>query len=192
MKITQELEALAIELQGSDATEVAVDLLKEAGLSEDDARMEVLQMEMEKEAAEQLVMAGIDVERAVSMVKAANIKVKELGSVKMAQEIKPEVELLTKAASYITELEGRVESLEQSMADQAATYASEVKAVLPDSLTKVAQSGMLTEDDLLELSQINPELLTKVASALEQPWEMGKAAGMARPKTDPFLEFCLS
>jgi hypothetical protein len=191
MKITQELEALAIELQSSDATEVAVGHLKKAGLSEEVAREEVMQMEMEKEAAEQLVMAGIDVERAVSMVKAANLKVKELGSIKIAQEIKPEVELLTKAASYINELEAKVSELEGSMEVQAATYAASAELVLPEALTKVASSGALTREDLMELSTINPELLTKVASAMEQPWGMGKAAGMARPKTDPFLEFCL-
>jgi len=35
-------------------------------------------------------------------------------------------------------------------------------------------------------------VLDKVASALEPAWEMGKAAGVARPKTDPILEFCVA
>ena len=192
MSLTQDLNELATSLQSSTETEVAVGLLKEAGLDETTARLEVLQMEMEKEAAEQLVMAGIDVERAVSMVKAANIKVKELGSIKSGQEVLPEVELLTKAAAYIQELEGQVESLQGSLQSQAEVHAASVVPEMPESFTKAASSGMLTQEDLRELSAINPELLTKVASAMEQPWEMGKAAGVARPKTDALLEFCLS
>lgn len=192
MSLTQELNELAINLQSNTETEIAIGLLKEAGLDETTARQEVMQMEMEKEAAEQLVMAGIDVERAVAMVKAANIKVKELGSIKSGQEVLPEVDLLTKAASYIEDLEAEVVSLKESLEKQAEVHAASVEPVLPESMNKIAQSGMLTQEDLRELSAINPELLDKVASAMEQPWEMGKAAGVARPKTDALLEFCLS
>lgn len=198
MSLSQELRAYAETLHTLEVseTEAAVELLKQAGLDETTARAEVLQMEMEKEAAEHLIMSGIDVDKAVAMVKAANINVKALASVSLtkeasAVEASPEAELLIKVAEYIESLEEEVSNL-KSMVKVAEANVPGKEVKLPQSMEKVAKSGMLTRDDLIELQGVSATVLNKVASALEPAWEMGKAAGVARPKTDPILEFALS
>ncbi|PIP25651.1 MAG: hypothetical protein COX32_02245 [Candidatus Moranbacteria bacterium CG23_combo_of_CG06-09_8_20_14_all_41_28] len=198
MSLTQELRAYAEILHTPEVseTEAAVELLKQAGLSEDVARAEVLQMEMEKEATEHLVMSGIDIDKAVAMVKAANINVKNLTSVSLVKEASevtasPEAELLIKVAEYVEELESEIHDL-KNMVKVAEANTPEKEFNLPQSMEKVAKSGMLTKEDLIELQGVSTTVLDKVASALEPAWEMGKAAGVARPKTDPILEFCVA
>jgi hypothetical protein len=198
MSLSQELRAYAETLHTPEVseTEAAVELLKQAGLSEDVARAEVLQMEMEKEATEHLVMSGIDIDKAVNMVKAANINVKNLTKVSLVKEASevtasPEAELLIKVAEYVEELESENANL-KNMVKVAEASAPEKEIKLPQSMEKVAKSGMLTKEDLIELQSVSATVLNKVASALEPAWEMGKAAGVARPKTDPILEFCVA
>ena len=185
-QLSQELRDLAATFAANSETEIAVGHLKEAGLSEQDARIQVLQMEMEKEAAEHLVMQGIDIERAVSMVKAAGVDVKALTTVNLEPEVNPVAEMLDKVASYVEDLEHKVAELE------AAVPVPEIK--LPEVFTKAASSGALTFEDLEEIKGLNTHTLEKMASAFshsEQSWEMGAGSGHARPKTDAILEFCL-
>lgn len=181
----------AEEIRMDSASEVAVHLLKQAGLSEDEARLQVAQHEMEKEACNQLALAGIDIDTAVKMVKAAGINLKDLVSFEPPKaDVHPSVELLQKAAQYIDALEAEIESGKENLVKKAEEDAySEV--VLPSSITKAAGSGAFTNEDLAALQKMDQTVLTKIASALEEPWEMGRATGMARPVTDPMLEFIL-
>lgn len=176
---------------------VAIDMLKEAGLSEEDARFEVLQTLMEKEALSGLTDKGIDMEAAVKLVKAANINVRELTNITIEPEIDPMAEVLEKAAAYIDTLEAQVASIETQNSklnedlEKMAAEAPAAEPELPGSLGKLASAGAFTNEDLEELKRVNPEVLTKVASVMEEPWGLGSPAGMARPQTDPLLEFIL-
>lgn len=175
--LVEELRAAAKELQDSNPEYQAVEMLKTAGHSEDDAKAYVAQHMMEKEAVNQLTQAGIDVERAVSMVKAAKIDIKSLSTFQAHIEQDPVVEMLLKAASYIEALESKLNAPVQE------------EVALPETFTKAAQSGALTFEDLEELRKIDTHVLEKIASGFDTPWEMGRGEGTARVKTDPMLDF---
>jgi hypothetical protein len=196
-QISQLLRERTEELRISDPTEIAVQqLIKVAGLSEQDARYEVAQHLMEKEAANYLVAtAGVDIEQAVTLVKAANVNVRDLSNFDISvTEVDPTIDLLEKAAQYIdsleSELEAKNEELEKVAQDIEQHRIDEIK--LPDAIEKLASSGSFTNEDLAALKSMGQEVLTKVASAMDEPWEMGRGSGYARPKTDPLLEFILA
>lgn len=196
-QISQMLRERTEELRNADPAELAVQqLVKEAGLSEEEARYEVAQHLMEKEAANQLVaMSGVNIEQAVAMVKAAGVNVRELSSfdVSTTDVDATTIDLLEKAAQYIESLEAelaaKTEELEKVAEEVVQSRVEEVK--LPEAFEKLATAGAFTNEDLAALKAVQPELLQKVANAVEEPWEMGHGAGIARPKTDPLLEFML-
>jgi hypothetical protein len=176
---------------------VAIEHLKQAGYSEKDARYQVAQHIMEKEAASILALKGIDPEEAVKLVKAANINVAELSNFVLDEEKNPTVELLQKTAEYIDALEAQVEGLKFEIEKQAVDHQTELTSIeaeshVPEQLTKIASAAQFTKEDLLQLRGVSEETLQKVASAIDEPWGMGNGVGMARPKTDPLLEFMLS
>jgi len=190
-QFTQELRELSDSFKSE--TEVAVELLKQAGVPEEQAIAEVNQMEMEKAAVEHLAMSGIDIDSAVALVKAAGVNVKDLvGSTEVAS-VQPEAELFTKMAEYMESLEAQVEALTKQASikvePQVVYVQPETEPELPEAFTKAASNGFISKEELAQLSTINPETLTKLASSMEQPWEMGSPSGYARPKTDPLLEF---
>lgn len=194
-QISQLLLDKAEEIRLSSPTEVAVGLLKEAGFKEEDARLQIAQHEFEKEACNQLVMNGIDAETAASMVKAAGqagINLKEMTSYTPVIEVDPTVDLLQKVAQYIDTIESELDSLKQDLEKKAEFDNAFSEVALPDAITKAASTGAFTNEDLAALQKMDPVFVTKVASVLEQPWEMGSGSGMARPQTDPFLEFLVS
>ncbi|MGN6514653.1 MAG: hypothetical protein ACTHLR_02295 [Rhizomicrobium sp.] len=179
---------------------IAIQMLKEAGLSEQDARYEVAQTLMEKEALSALTDKGIDMEEAVKLVKAANINVRELANIKLESETNPTADILEKAAAYIETLEARVTVVETDNAqlvddlEKAASASTQIEAQpqLPERLNKMAAIGAFTNEDLAELKKINPEILTKVASAYEEPWGLGGPAGAARPDAvDPLTAWLM-
>jgi hypothetical protein len=191
-QIAQLLLDKAEEIRLSSPTEVAVGLMKEAGVKEEDARLQIAQHEFEKEACNQLVMSGIDIDTAVSMVKAAGqagLNLKEMTSYTPEIEVDPTVELLQKVASYVEALESELDTLKQDFEQKAEYDNAFSEVVLPDSIIKAASTGAFTNEDLAALQKMDQEVITKVASVMEQPWEMGRATGMSRPQTDPFLEF---
>lgn len=177
---------------------VAIEHLKQAGYSEQEARLQVAQHVMEKEAASALTMKGIDHEDAVKLVKAANLNLAELTSFTLpGEEINPTVELLQKAAEYVEALEAQIAGLQLDIEKQASVHQAELQHIeavahMPEQITKIASAAQFTQEDLEELQRVSPELLTKMASAIEEPWGMGNGVGVARPKTDPLLEFMLS
>ena len=93
-----------------------------------------------------------------------------------------------KAAEYIEHLEARVGELEK-VAEQAELEVQKHDDTNP--LSKLAAAGF-TEEEIALMSQMPNQLIEKVATANSQPWEMGNAVGVAREKTDPFLEWILN
>lgn len=176
---------------------VAIEHLKQAGFSDSDARYQVAQHVMEKEATSVLTMKGIDPEDAVRLVKAANINVAELSSFMLEADEDPTVELLQKAAEYVDALEAQIEGLKFEIEKQASTFEAQLDRIehpvqMPEQLSKIASAAKFTQEDLDQLNQVSPETLQKMASAMDEPWGMGNGVGYARPKTDPLLEFMLS
>jgi hypothetical protein len=188
-QLAQALREQAESIRLSDPMEVAVEHLKQAGFSESDARINVAQHVMEKEAASVLVQSGVDIEQAVAMVKAAGINLKELTTFSPEKEsAHPSIEWLNKAASYIEALELQVSDLQSDMEKAAGME----EIVMPASIAKAASAGAFTNEDLAELHRMNPDTLTKIASALDEPWGMGSGTGIAYKKADPMLDFILS
>lgn len=188
-EMSKQLLARAEEIRLASPEEYAVEMLKQAGMAEDDARVEVAQLQMEKAAANELASSsGIDIEQAVILVKAAGANVKDMEGFKIEKpEIDPTIELLQKAAAYIETLEAEKADFEKEAEELKI---QEIK--LPKPIEKAASSGMFTFEDLAALKTMDQELLNKVASVSDEPWEMGRGAGMARPKTDHMLEWILS
>lgn len=192
-QLAQTLLNAAEEIRLSSPTESAVEHLKQAGFTEAEARLNVAQHLMEKEATSALASAGVDIEQAVSMVKAAGINLKDL--VSYEPEIEAEhmsVPLLKQAAHYVEALEAEVQHLKEEL-QKAASDKSFEEIELPDSITKAASAGAFTKEDLMEMHRMNQGTLTKIASVMDEPWSMGTSVGMPRPKgADPFTEWLTS
>ena len=187
-------------LRSSDPAEIAVGHLKEAGLSEQDARAKVAQHYMEKEAAEYISMtSSIDIEHALNLVKTAGINVADLSSFDFAPEENIQADLLEKAAAYIETLEAELKgTIRTATTLEKVAKAKEVEAKieatpLPEQFTKAASANMFTAEDLKALKQMDQELLTKVAATMDNaPWELGRGQGPAIDKMDPMLQFLMS
>lgn len=190
MKLSTKLQKQAKALAETSAEFVAVSMLKQAGLSEDKARLQVAQSLMEKSATESLVMAGMDEDVATGLVKSAGVQVKDLAEFSLEKtEAEIAADHLTKAASQVKELEGQLEAA----LEKIAKLESEPRGTqdTPEYIQKLASYGDFTNEDLDALMRLNPKTLTKVAAASEQPWSMGKAAGLKRSGMDPFTEFLM-
>lgn len=185
----------------------AVELLKEAGVSEEDARVQVAQMVMEKEACATLAQRGIDPEEALKLVKAADIDVSKLNNFSFDVEKGVAVTLIEKSAQYIEELHLQIQALEKAASEKDEALSETQSAFqevslrekriereknASETLGKLNRSGTLTKEDLDQLMSVDSNVLAKVASAMDKPWDIGSGTGMARPKTDPLLEFILS
>lgn len=196
-KVSQILIEEATGLRESTPELVAVGILKQAGVSEEDARLVVAQDTMEKQAFSELTYRGVDAEEAAKLVKAANINVKELPGMSLETEEERLAEILEKAASFIEQQAAYIEQLEKAASEVKSTETIVERVVevekpeLSEPMAKMASVGAFTFEDLEALKGMPEETLVKVANAMEEPWELGKAAGVARQKTDPLLEFIL-
>ena len=121
-----------------------------------------------------LAKGGMKVEDAIGVVKEACEK--DSG----AYKLKGTAALLEKAAAYINDLEVELSGLRK----EASISESE-------PLNRLASMGFSPEE-IAHMSSLPENLITKVASAQDKPWEMGGGSGFAREKTDPFLEFLLT
>ena len=197
MKLSEFLKSQATKLYSESTEHVAVEMLKSAGIDEDTARAEVAQKLMEKEATARLVESGIDYDQALALVKAAGVKIKDMANFKAEQTFEESMAAqFMKAASLAEELEAKAEHAEalfEKVAELEATLDAvpEVREV-PDAITKFAESGTFTNEDLEALMRLPSDTLTKVAASNEQPWKMGKAAGVAEAGVDPFTAFLLN
>jgi hypothetical protein len=190
-QLSELLKEKAEEIRLSSPEEIAVEHLKQAGFSEEDARLNIAQHVMEKEATSALVQAGVDIEEATKLVKAAGVNLKDLVSYEPEiAQVHPSVELLKQAALYIETLEAELAEKESEI-EKAASIVQAQEVQLPEQITKAASNGAFTFEDLAELQKMDQGVLHKLASAMDEPWEMGSAHGMIRPKTDPMLEFIL-
>lgn len=194
-KVAQILMDKAASLKESTPELVAVGLLKQAGLSEEDARVAVAQDAFEKQACFEMTHKGIDAEEASKLVKAAKVDIRGLPGITQETEEEMLASILEKAASYIEKQAAYIDMLEQAASEVHTEVVERIveveKPAMSESMTKLASIGAFTFEDLEALQSMSENVLTKVASAIEEPWELGKAAGVSRPKTDPLLEFIL-
>lgn len=192
-KVANALLVKAAELRESTPELVAIGLLKKAGIEESVARTTVMQESMEKAAMESLTYSGIDAEDAVRLVKAANINIAELQGASLVTAEETLADVLEKAAAYIDSQESQINALQGRVEDleHAVDVASTPQPALPETFTKMASVGAFTFEDLEALKTVPQETLTKMASAFDQPWELGKAAGLSASTGDPLLDFCL-
>lgn len=154
-----------------------VELLKQAASMEKKAYTEYV-TSFTSAGIATLVKGGVSFEKAAELIKAAceqDSKALQLSTGHVAFE---------KAAEYIEQLEVKVGDLEKS-----AEKAEEVKESEP--MNKLASIGF-TKEELEMMAQLPENLMTKVASAATEPWNMGSGAGVPREKTDALLEFILS
>jgi len=93
---------------------------------------------------------------------------------------------LEKVAEYIDTLETEISEKDEQI-EKAASVQPETKAK-NDLHEKLASIGF-TDEEIEMMDQLPDTMVTKMASAAEQPWGLGQGAGPAREKTDPFLEF---
>lgn len=193
-KVASALLDKAAQLRQSTPELVAIGMLKQAGMDDETARAHVMQESMEKAAMESLTYSGIDAEDAVRLVKAANINIAELQGASLVTPEEDLADVLEKAASYIESQEAQIIALSEREAEleKAASVASAPQPAMPEAFAKMASVGAFTFDDLEALKAVPSETLTKMASALDQPWELGKAAGLSTSTGDPLLDFCLS
>lgn len=199
MSLYEKLMKQAAEVRASSPPLVAIDMLKQAGISEDVARVEVAQSEMEKSAASTLSATGIDYDEALKLVKQAGVKVKDLKSYAPAKSNEEILwESLTKMASDAQALEQELAKA-QSESTHFAERASSLEKVASrredesDPMSRLAQTGDFTNADLDAMLKLAPETLMKVASmADQQPWAMGRVSGVGRPEaTDPLTSFLM-
>lgn len=129
-----------------------------------------------------LVKGGVPFEKAASLVQEACEADSKLHGL-MANIVAFE-----KAAECIEEQSARIEELEKI----AEETHERVEASLDEHnpLNKLASVGF-TKEEIEMMSQLPENLITKVASAGSQPWEMGGGVGIPREKTDPLLEFII-
>ena len=193
-KVANALLDKAAQLRQSTPELVAIAMLKQAGIDEETARAHVMQESMEKVAMESLTYSGIDAEDAVRLVKAANINISELQGASLVTDEEILADVLEKAAAYIESQDAQISAMSERELDleKAASAAAIPEPALPETFTKMASIGAFTFEDLEALKAMPSETLTKMASALDQPWEMGKAAGLSTSTGDPLLDFCLS
>lgn len=100
--------------------------------------------------------------------------------------------ILEKTASYVSELETKLNNSEAQVAElekQAAENAA--LAEVSDSLEKLAGFGY-SEDEVRKLAGLGKDTLEKLASQIEQPVGMGSAAGMSSAGQDPLTAWLMS
>jgi hypothetical protein len=199
MSLSEKLLKQAAAIRASSSSLVALDMLKQAGVSEDLARAEVAQSEMEKSAASTLSQTGIDYDEALKLVKNAGVKLTEMANYQPTKSVEEELwESLTKMASEAKALEDelgkvRVDALGYSARVESLEKVAERREDTTDPVARLAQSGDFTNADLEALLKLGPETLTKVASMADgaQPWAMGRVSGQGQAEPIDALEaFC--
>lgn len=191
MKTSELLLKQATEIREGSAEVVAIGLLKQAGLSDSDARALIAQREMEKVAQETLVLSGVDSELATEMVKAASVDISSLsGFIPELTAEEKQAEFLEKVAAEVAALEDQVQALQSQVAELEKS-ASEYEET-PEYIQKLASSGAFTSEDLAALKKLPEDTLTKIASSQEAPWSMGHGAGQNASLLDPIAQFCMS
>jgi hypothetical protein len=195
-----QLKSYAQGLYKESPEAVAVGILvKQAGLSEQEATDLVLTSSIEKAACDALAAKGVDNEVAANLVKIANLdisKVKSMFTLERNPALSEAADVLEKAASYVESLENQIQSMQAELIetseelDRVSSLYKE--AQVSDPLEKIASSGMFTQEELERARGIDADLLQKLASASASPWEMGGASGRADiSDADPLTKFLM-
>lgn len=198
-ELSQTIKEFADKLRHSSAEEVAVDLLKQAGVDETEARYHVAQDAMEKEAYNVLARKGVDHEDALKLIKSANIDLKSITSFSIEPVVDPMIDVLEKAASYIEFLENEIQGKDDAL-EKAAEEIEEVRGMIPvvgeyepEAIVKFASSGRFTNEDLEALKAVPEDTLNKMASNFDEPaWSIGGASGHSDGSDlDPLARFLM-
>lgn len=129
-----------------------------------------------------LVKGGVAFEKAASLIQEA------CSSDGKAQSLASNIAIFEKVAEYIDQQDARIQELEKSASEIKQEVESRIDPENP--LNKLASIGF-SKEEIEMMAELPDNLLTKVASANSQPWELGGGAGFPREKTDPILEFIL-
>jgi hypothetical protein len=123
----------------------------------------------------ELTASGMAFEKAASLVEQESTKIEDSLM----------VQILEKTASYISGLEKQAEELQIKISERSEATSDDTELRV-----KLASAGYSEEE--ITAMESAPSLMTKVASAAQEPWELGKGIGMKKEKTDPFLDFLTS
>lgn len=193
MKLSQYIQKQADKLANSSSELVAISLLKQAGVSEDVARLELAQQAFEKSAASSMQSRGVDYDEALKLVKTAGVKVQDLpGFTVQPSPVEAQVDLLQKTAQDVAALEDAYDALLEKVAEleQAQEAAPEI-AVRHELREKIAGTSAFTQADLDAMMSLPSDTLTKIAHSSDQPWRMGSPAGTDTSQMDPLTQFIL-
>jgi hypothetical protein len=127
-----------------------------------------------------LVKGGVEFEKAASMVQEACEVDPKLVN------IMTNIMAFEKAAEIIQQQELEIAELKKTASELPEPKTTEEE----NTFNKLASAGF-SKDEIEVMSQLPEQILTKVASAGSQPWEMGGGVGIPREKTDALLEFIL-
>lgn len=193
-KIAEMLLQKAASLREGSPELVALALLKQAGVDEAIARAQIAQDTLEKSAAESLTFAGIDMVEATRLVKAANVDASSFAGVCEPSEDELLANQFEKLAEYVqAQDEALAEAHERIRSLEEATTRVGPPAELPTGLSKMATAGALTFEEIDALSHVPSHTLSKIASAIDAPWEFGRASGSPSASSgDPLVDFCMA
>lgn len=102
-------------------------------------------------------------------------------------ELRLEVQVLEKAASYIDELEAKLNSAQAKISDM------EKAASLSPELNEIAKHLHLGQGEMDELNSLSEGTLKKIASSTGgSPWGIGSASSIPSRGGDALLEFLIN
>jgi uncharacterized FlgJ-related protein len=145
--------------------------------------------EIQAQAADSLAAAGIEKTAAEDVLseiafEQVNGKLPPLAAIS---------EVLSKTASYIADLEAKIEDSEQTIAAMKANVEKLAEEQLSGAAAHLIDKGFSREEVGQMANTLSDETLLKLAQSIDTaPHTMGRGAGMARDSLDPLTAFLLS
>lgn len=136
-----------------------------------------------------LIEGGVDTEEAESLVDSLITRAcPDLQStIEKSAQFRTIATILEKAASYIDELELKLEDSKASIIAMEKSAEAEIKA---PSVSALEDTGMFTNEDLEALRALERDTLSKVASHIRSsPHNMGGPSNRMRADIDAFTQF---
>jgi len=171
-----------------------VDLLraKSQGLASKASGLADDWMEIEKSASAALVEGGISAEEATPLLmKLASEANPNLQSdLARAEEYKQLAEVLEKTASYVNDLEVKLDTKDVIISDMEKAASQAEKS---GPVAAIDGRGVFSQEELDELQSLNAGTLQKVANSLDNiPMNMGGPADRVDSTLDPLAQFLTS
>lgn len=102
-----------------------------------------------------------------------------------AAEFEKQASILEKVAAAFDELSAKLQSSEDKVAEL------EKAAAVSPTMDVLKSKGQFSEDELEALKSLPEGTLNKIASANQDPWDLGQATRQSATAADPLLAFCL-